>query len=101
MNLEGVAREISRRLGDLFLPDSRGRRPVHAGDSRYAEDPQWRELVLFYEYFDGDNGHGVGASHQTGWTALAIRCLEKRATQRAEPADMIGQPAHEHMEVQS
>jgi hypothetical protein len=59
----------------LFLPDSRGRRPCHADDDRYADDPHWKDLLLFYEYFDGDTGRGLGASHQTGWTALAAPML--------------------------
>ena len=79
LNLKQIAREISARLGAIFLPDADGRRPVHGECSRYADDPHFRELVLFYEYFHGDNGRGVGASHQTGWTALAVRCLEDRA----------------------
>jgi hypothetical protein len=81
-NLQQVARELSARLGSIFLRDGAGRRPVHGECSRYAEDPHFRELVLFYEYFHGDNGRGVGASHQTGWTALAVRCLEDKARQQ-------------------
>ena len=76
MNLKQIAQELSRRLTLLFLPDASGRRPCHGDEARYAEDPHWRELVLFYEYFHGDNGRGVGASHQTGWTALVARLLE-------------------------
>jgi hypothetical protein len=83
MNLREVAREISRRLARPFLPDSSGRRPVHGGDERYASDPHWRDLVLFYEYFHADTGRGVGASHQTGWTALVVRALEDLARARA------------------
>jgi hypothetical protein len=82
INLGEAAREISCRLGSIFLADSGGRRPVHGEDARYAEDPHFRSLVLFYEYFHGDNGRGVGASHQTGWTALAVRCLEDRVRRR-------------------
>ncbi len=76
MNLKEVAREISRRLSGLFLPDGKGRRPCHGTDRRYADDPHWKDLVLFYEYFHGDTGRGVGASHQTGWTSLVTRCLK-------------------------
>jgi hypothetical protein len=83
MNLREVAREISRRLARPFLPDSSGRRPVHGGDERYATDPHWRDLVLFYEYLHADTGRGVGASHQTGWTALVARALEDLARARA------------------
>jgi glycosyl hydrolase family 63 len=76
LNLGGIADELARRLGGLFLPNDQGARPCHGTDSRYAEDPNWRELVLFHEYFHADTGRGCGASHQTGWTALAVRCLE-------------------------
>jgi mannosylglycerate hydrolase MGH1-like protein len=84
MNLAQVSQELARRLASLFLPDGRGRRPCHGEDDRYASDPHWRELVLFHEYFHGDTGRGVGASHQTGWTALAVRCLEDLAAKRRE-----------------
>ncbi len=83
MNLREVAQEISSRLAKIFLPGPDGRRPCHGGDERYANDPHWRGLALFYEYFHGDTGRGVGASHQTGWTALATRCIEKHAAGRA------------------
>ncbi len=76
LNLKQVACEISRRLTALFLPDSSGRRPCHGSDLRYAANPFWRDLVLFYEFFHGDSGRGLGASHQTGWTALVARLLE-------------------------
>jgi hypothetical protein len=76
MNLGEVAAEISRRLTKIFLPEENGHRACHGTDSRYASDPHWRELVLFYEYFHGDSGRGVGASHQTGWTALVATLLE-------------------------
>ena len=83
MHLGEVARELSTRLTRLFLPDAAGHRPCHAGDVRYASDPYWRDLVLFHEYFHGDDGRGVGASHQTGWTALVTRCLDALAGSRA------------------
>ena len=76
--LKEVAAELSRRLASLFLPDSSGRRPCHGEDARYTTDPNWRDLVLFYEYFHGDTGRGCGASHQTGWTALVTRLLSER-----------------------
>jgi len=79
LNLRQVAHEISARLGSIFLRDPAGRRPVHGECTRYVDDPHFRDLVLFYEYFHGDNGRGLGASHQTGWTALAVRCLEDQA----------------------
>jgi hypothetical protein len=75
MTLAGVARELSARLSRLFLPDATGRRPCHGDDRRFAEDPDWRELLLFHEYFHGDDGRGLGATHQTGWTALVVQCL--------------------------
>jgi Mannosylglycerate hydrolase MGH1-like glycoside hydrolase domain len=79
LDLKEVADEIARRLVALFLPDAAGRRPCHGGDRRFAGDPHWRELALFYEYFHGDSGRGCGASHQTGWTSLVTRCLEQVA----------------------
>ncbi|MEK6262568.1 MAG: glucosidase [Planctomycetota bacterium] len=80
LTLQQVAQELSRRLGSLFLPDANGHRPCHGGSQPFAGDPHWRELVLFYEYFHGDNGRGVGASHQTGWTALVTRLLGTQAS---------------------
>jgi hypothetical protein len=79
LTLSEVADELARRLGSLFLPNGEGARPCHGTDSCYAQDPHWRELVLFHEYFHADTGRGCGASHQTGWTALAIRCLEQQS----------------------
>jgi hypothetical protein len=80
MNLSQIADALSQRLTRLFLPNRDGQRPAHGDDTRYADDPNFRDLVLFYEYFHGDTGRGVGASHQTGWTALVARCLEKCAS---------------------
>ncbi len=77
MSLREVAWELSRRLSRLFLPDAGSRRAIHGEDLRYQEDPHWKDLVLFYENFHGDTGKGLGASHQTGWTALVTLCLEK------------------------
>jgi hypothetical protein len=77
MTLDKVAREIARRLASLFTPDATGRRPCHGDDPRYRSDPHWKDLVLYYEYFHGDDGRGVGASHQTGWTALAALLVEE------------------------
>jgi hypothetical protein len=70
MNLFEVAREVERRLQATFLRDGSGKRPVYGGTTKFQEDPHWRDLILFYEYFHGDNGAGIGASHQTGWTGL-------------------------------
>jgi hypothetical protein len=77
MTLWEVAAEISRRLTRIFLQDDDGRRPVHGSDERYRNDPHWNGLPLFYEYFHGDSGAGVGASHQTGWTALVAKLLQQ------------------------
>jgi mannosylglycerate hydrolase MGH1-like protein len=82
MNLAEVAAELSRRLARLFLPAADGRRAWHGDERRFADDPHWRDLQLFHEYFDGDTGRGLGASHQTGWTALVIRAIEDAARAR-------------------
>jgi hypothetical protein len=82
LGLNEVARELSARLVRIFLPDQSGRPPWCGGDSRYSDDPNWKNLVLFHEYFHADTGKGLGASHQTGWTALIIRCLEDLARRR-------------------
>ncbi len=79
VTLGEVARELERRLASLFLPNARGHRPIHHGTAlagKYATHPNWRELLLFHEYFHGNTGRGLGASHQTGWTALVTRCLQ-------------------------
>jgi hypothetical protein len=68
MTLFEVAKEIESRLAGTFLRDSSGRRPVYGGTKKFQEDPHWRDLILFFEFFHGDNGAGLGASHQTGWT---------------------------------
>jgi len=91
MDLKEVARELDSRLARLFMPDASGRRPIHGQDRRYADDPHWRKLVLFYEYFHGDDGRGVGASHQTGWTALVTRSFEDLAKSRAEEMAASGE----------
>ncbi|MFN0127304.1 MAG: MGH1-like glycoside hydrolase domain-containing protein [Verrucomicrobiales bacterium] len=92
MTLKQVAQELSRRHAGIFLPDEDGIRPCHGEDLRYSANPHWRELALFYEYFHADTGRGCGASHQTGWTSLAVRCLEGI---RAEPQRTVevGRPA--------
>ena len=84
MTLGEVAGELSLRLTRLFVPGADGRRPFAGDDPRLATDPHWKSLVLFHEYFDGDDGRGLGASHQTGWTALVARCLEHVARANAE-----------------
>jgi len=76
MNLFEVAQEITRRLGSIFLRDEQGARPVHGGVRKFQCDEHWRDLILFYEYFHGDNGAGIGASHQTGWTGLVAPLMQ-------------------------
>jgi len=80
MNLYQVAEEIGRRLANIFLRGKDGTRPVFGGAAKFQEDPHWRDHVLFYEYFHGDNGAGLGASHQTGWTGIIARVLHLFAT---------------------
>jgi hypothetical protein len=77
MNLWDVATELSRRLTRAFLRGEDGRRPVYGGVEAFQTDPHWRDLVLFYEYFHGDNGAGLGASHQTGWTGLVAKLMQQ------------------------
>ena len=77
LTLWEVAQEISRRLSSVFLRDANGSRPVHGAASKFQNDPHWNELILFYEYFHGDNGRGVGASHQTGWTGIVAKLLQQ------------------------
>jgi hypothetical protein len=76
MNLFDVAKEISDRLTRIFLRDDSGHRPVYGGTKTFQEDPHWRDHILFYEYFHGDNGAGLGASHQTGWTGLVAKMIQ-------------------------
>src|SRR5204862_1933087 len=76
MTLSEVAKEISRRLEAIFLRGPDGRRPVYGGTKLFQEDEHWKDLVLFYEYFHGDNGAGLGASHQTGWTGAVAKLIE-------------------------
>jgi hypothetical protein len=77
LTLWDVAAELSRRLSHIFLRGADGRRPVYGGTEKFQHDPHWRDLILFYEYFHGDNGAGIGASHQTGWTALVAKLLQQ------------------------
>ena len=76
--------ELSRRLVSTFLQAPDGRRPVYGGAHRFRDDPHWKDLVLFYEYFHGDNGAGLGASHQTGWTGVVARLIQALAYLEAD-----------------
>jgi len=93
MNLYQVAEEIARRLTSIFLRGKDGRRPVYGGSRKFQEDPHWRDNILFYEYFHGDNGAGLGASHQTGWTGVIARAMHLFATTTAEQVLELGKAA--------
>ncbi|HUO33544.1 MAG TPA: hypothetical protein VMU43_00990 [Candidatus Acidoferrum sp.] len=93
MNLYQVAEELSRRLVSIFLRDKDGKRPVYGGAAKFQKDPHWRDLLLFYEYFHGDNGAGLGASHQTGWTGIIARAMHLFATTTPEQALELGKKA--------
>jgi hypothetical protein len=90
MSLREVASDLALRLTRLFVPGPDGRRPFAGSDRRWTDDPHWRSLVLFHEYFSGETGRGLGASHQTGWTALVTRCLEKAAVVQEQRAARWG-----------
>jgi hypothetical protein len=90
MTLYQVAEELSRRLSTIFLRNDEGQRPVYGGTTKFQDDPHWRDLILFYEYFHGDNGAGLGASHQTGWTGIIARTLHLFATTTPEEALALG-----------
>ena len=90
MTLFEVAKEIGRRIASIFLRDANGNRPVYGGAKKFQDDPHWRDYILFYEYFHGDNGAGLGASHQTGWTGLVARSLDLFA--RVSPEDALRAP---------
>ena len=87
LTLFEIAKEINRRMASIFIRDADGKRPVYGGTSKLQEDPHWKDYILFYEYFHGDNGAGLGANHQTGWTGLIARGLD--VFHRAEPADFL------------
>ena len=76
MNLFEVSKEIANRLTRIFLRNEQGQRPVYGGTGKFQTDPHWRDHILFYEYFHGDNGAGLGASHQTGWTGLVAKLIQ-------------------------
>jgi hypothetical protein len=89
MNLYQVAEEIVNRLSRIFLKDEQGKRPVHGSFVKFQEDPYWKDYPLFYEYFHGDTGAGVGASHQTGWTGGIARLMRMFAI--SDPEKMLEQ----------
>jgi hypothetical protein len=93
MTLYEVAQDLSRRLESIFRRDAEGRRPVYGGTRTFQEDPHWRDLLLFYEYFHGDNGAGIGASHQTGWTGIVARTMHFFATTTAQQVLQLGKAA--------
>jgi len=90
MTLFEVARELARRLSSIFIRDENGKRPVYGGTKKFQEDPHWKDYILFYEYFHGDNGAGLGASHQTGWTGVIARSLDLFARLTPSAALQIG-----------
>jgi hypothetical protein len=85
MTILGVAEELTRRLSTIFLRDAAGHRPVFGQQTKLHEDPHFRDYVPFHEYFHGDNGRGIGASHQTGWTGLIAKLLQPRRAEAASP----------------
>jgi hypothetical protein len=93
MTLWQVSRELSRRLTNLFLRDGNGRRPVFGNLEQFQTDPAWRDLVPFYEFFNGDSGAGLGASHQTGWTGVVTKLLQQSGTRKRKitksPAEKV------------
>ena len=89
LTLQQAADELGTRLIGTFLPDKNGRRPCHGDDPRFADDPHWKELLLFHEYFHGETGRGCGASHQTGWTSLVAQFDSGTGTE-------AGSQAHGH-----
>jgi hypothetical protein len=88
MTLFEVAQELSHRLQKIFLRDAHGKRPVYGGTKKFQEDPHWKDYILFFEYFHGDNGAGLGASHQTGWTGIIARLIDMTA--RLQASDALG-----------
>jgi hypothetical protein len=93
MNLFDVSKDIADRLTRIFTRDERGRRPVYGGSEKFQTDPYWRDHILFYEYFHGDNGAGLGASHQTGWTGLVAKVIQLYGLLDARRALDVGKQA--------
>jgi hypothetical protein len=94
LTLDEIADELSRRLASIFLRDGAGRRPVFGGQAKLQHDPHWRDNILFHEYFHGDNGAGIGASHQTGWTGLVAKLIQRSASHASHHA-VPGRPMAE------
>jgi hypothetical protein len=90
MNLYEIAEKITHRLASIFLRDAHGRRPVFGGTQKFQNDPHWRDYLQFYEYFHGDNGAGLGASHQTGWTGAIARAIHIFATNTPQQVIELG-----------
>jgi hypothetical protein len=93
MNLYQVAENLSQRLTNMFLKDKQGRRPIYGGETKFQEDPHWKDCLQFHEYFHGDNGAGLGANHQTGWTGVIARAKHLFATTSAEQVLEFGKKA--------
>jgi hypothetical protein len=87
MTLFEVSKDLARRVSKIFLRDTSGKRPVYGGTKKLQEDPHWKDYITFFEYFHGDNGAGLGAGHQTGWTGVIARTLDLFA--RTEAADWL------------
>jgi hypothetical protein len=95
LTLFEVAKELSRRLSSIFLRDETGKRPVYGGTRKFQEDPHWRDYILFHEYFHGDNGAGLGASHQTGWTGIIARLVDMFA--RMQPEQVLASSTSQYL----
>ncbi|MGN6369987.1 MAG: MGH1-like glycoside hydrolase domain-containing protein, partial [Phycisphaerae bacterium] len=93
MTLYEVAENLAERLTSIFVRDASGRRPVYGDDAVFQNDPQWRDYILFYEYFHGDSGAGLGASHQTGWTGVIARIMHLFATTNSQQVALLGKKA--------
>jgi hypothetical protein len=93
MNLYQVADNIAKRLESIFLKNSQGLRPVYGGTHKFQQDPHWKDNILFFEYFHGDNGAGIGASHQTGWTGVIARLMHLFASTTSEQVLELGKKA--------
>jgi hypothetical protein len=93
MNLFQVAQELAGRFQNIFLKDASGKRPVFGGSKKFQTDPHWRDHLFFYEYFHGDNGAGLGASHQTGWTGLVAPMTQFLGSMKAEDFLAVGKSA--------